>query len=145
MFSIINSCDIPKIAQAERLYFKGEGWSESMLESAFASGNFLGYKIEEDGELLAYLGFTLSPFDAEIVFLAVANSFRRKGYAYKLIGECVKFCKEKNLEKIFLEVRKSNFGAIALYEKAGFKKIGERKNYYPDGESCLNMALSIKE
>lgn len=145
MLSPVKRCDIPVIAQAERLYFNGEGWNESMLESAFASGNFAGYKIEEDGKLLAYLGFTYSPFDAEIVFVAADCSHRRKGYAQKLIAECISFCKEKSLENVFLEVRASNFGAIALYQKSGFKKIGERKNYYPDGESCINMALSIKE
>ena len=29
-----------------------------------------------------------------------------------------------------LEVRKSNVAAIALYEKAGFTRVGERKNFY---------------
>lgn len=145
MIEYITVADVKEIAQAEGEFFHGEGWNENMLLNAFKSGNFSGYKISQGGKIVAYIGFTFSPFDAEIVFVAVEKPFRRKGYAQKLIGECVNFCKEKNLENIFLEVRKSNFGAIALYEKAGFKKIGERKNYYPDGESCLNMALSIKE
>ena len=33
-------------------------------------------------------------------------------------------------EKIYLEVRESNRTAIRLYEKFGFKKLAERKNYY---------------
>ena len=33
--------------------------------------------------------------------------------------------------KIILEVRASNFAAISLYEKLGYKTIGIRKDYYP--------------
>ena len=48
--------------------------------------------------------------------------------------------KEKGVEKVFLEVRKSNSNAIALYEKFGFSVYAERKNYYTDnGEDALLM------
>ena len=36
------------------------------------------------------------------------------------------------LPKIVLEVRNSNLSAQLLYEKFGFEKIGELKNYYKD-------------
>lgn len=38
-----------------------------------------------------------------------------------------------------LEVRVSNGAAIALYDQLGFKQVGRRKQYYPDGEDAILM------
>ena len=45
---------------------------------------------------------------------------------------------KRGLERASLEVRTSNKGAIALYQKFGFKTAGIRKRYYSDtGEDAL--------
>jgi hypothetical protein len=38
-----------------------------------------------------------------------------------------------------LEVRVGNAPARRLYEKLGFEEVGERRNYYRDGEDALIM------
>ena len=38
-----------------------------------------------------------------------------------------------------LEVRESNYAAIALYEKLGFSENGRRPNYYDNGEAAILM------
>jgi len=47
---------------------------------------------------------------------------------------------------LYLEVRPSNAAALALYARAGFARIGVRKNYYraTDGrEDALVLARSL--
>ncbi|ERP32181.1 hypothetical protein [Chitinivibrio alkaliphilus] len=39
-------------------------------------------------------------------------------------------------DALFLEVRRSN-AARSFYETVGFRRVGERKNYYSDGEDCI--------
>ena len=49
-------------------------------------------------------------------------------------------------ERVFLEVRPSNTGAIALYHDEGFNEIGRRPRYYPakDGrEDAIVMAMEL--
>ena len=41
----------------------------------------------------------------------------------------------------FLEVKEGNVAAASLYEKVGFKVVGKRKNFFPDGSSALLMEL----
>ena len=47
-------------------------------------------------------------------------------------------------EFISLEVRKSNAAAISLYTKRGYKKAGERKNFYTNpAEDAEIMTLTF--
>lgn len=134
--------DVHELSLLEKSIFKCEGWSEKMILDSFSNGNFKGFKIVKE-KIIAYGAITYSPFDAELCFIAVENNFRNKGYAKKILQACVDFCKEKNLENLYLEVRSSNEKAISLYRQFGFKNIGVRKKYYPDGEDCINMVLPL--
>ena len=51
----------------------------------------------------------------------------------KLLSEM----EEENLAFLTLEVRESNLKARKLYEKFGFKIVGERKNYYDNNETAI--------
>ncbi|MFQ9359428.1 MAG: GNAT family N-acetyltransferase [Anaerobutyricum hallii] len=54
----------------------------------------------------------------------------KKGIARKLLKQLLEEAKKQNLHRIYLEVRASNIAAVTLYEHAGFKEVGQRKNYY---------------
>ena len=42
-----------------------------------------------------------------------------------------------------LEVRADNSAAISLYERAGYRRSGERADYYEDGASALLFARKL--
>ena len=65
-----------------------------------------------------------------ITNVAVFPEFRRNGVGKALVECLVKQMKTEHADFVTLEVRKSNINAISLYEKCGFKKVGERKNFY---------------
>lgn len=82
-------------------------------------------------------------FSSEILNIAVKNSFQTKGIGQKLFDEIIRRLKEKNVLDIWLEVRKSNEKAINFYQKNGFMKQFERKNYYqhPLEDACIFKLL----
>ena len=53
------------------------------------------------------------------------------------------------VRRIFLEVSEQNPAAIALYEAAGFERIGRRENYYrsktKDAVAALIMRHTVKK
>ena len=58
----------------------------------------------------------------------------------------MKIARDQRAQRVFLEVRPSNPGAIALYHSEGFNEIGRRPRYYParDGrEDALVMAIEL--
>ena len=69
---------------------------------------------------------------ADLLDIAVLPEKRGEGRASSLMEFMIDDLKNKGVTQIFLEVRKSNESAIALYKKFGFEKISERKNYYSE-------------
>ena len=49
----------------------------------------------------------------------------------------IDFCKKLKISKINLEVSSSNTVAINLYKKFDFIQVGNRKNYYQNGDGLL--------
>jgi [ribosomal protein S18]-alanine N-acetyltransferase len=62
----------------------------------------------------------------EVLNLAVAESFRRRKIASRLLVAAI----ERSRGEVFLEVRASNAAALALYRSFGFVEAGRRPAYY---------------
>jgi ribosomal-protein-alanine N-acetyltransferase len=81
--------------------------------------------------------------EAHIGTIAVHPDFRRKGIGQKLLAHSLLFCRARGAATAFLEVRRSNQAAQALYQRFGFEVIGERRRYYHDNsEDALLMGLT---
>ena len=59
--------------------------------------------------------------------MGVRNGFRRMGIGTKLVEQTVQKAKEQGIERVELEVFRSNLPAIRLYEKMGFVVEGEKQ------------------
>ncbi len=135
-------CDIDKIVALQQKNF-ADGWNKSMLESAFSTGRFISIGIEEDEKLIGLIYCSYNDYDADIEGITVDNEYRRNGFAKALLGLLEVKLQEKNIEKIFLEVRLGNLPAKNLYSACGYKEVSTRKKYYSDGEDAVIMAKEL--
>jgi ribosomal-protein-alanine N-acetyltransferase len=129
--------DLPQVVAIERRAFTTP-WSLAMfvLELSKASGVCLA--AEADGELVGYL--VCSRYDTiwHVMNVAVEPDRVRRGIASALIGALIERIGDD--AQLTLEVRKSNLGAVALYERFGFRAAGVRRRYYADnGEDAVIM------
>jgi [ribosomal protein S18]-alanine N-acetyltransferase len=69
--------------------------------------------------------------------IAISDIEREKGYGKILLQQMEKDSVDLSFAKIRLEVRSDNSAAITLYEKSGYRKIGEKAGYYEDGQDAL--------
>ena len=107
-----------------------DSWSFDMLKSSYQSDGFFGLIDEENGDVLSVCAFGGVLDERELYFVVTKQSARGKGVAKQLLSLALDNLKDSGINKIFLEVRESNFCAISLYNSLGFVKIAERKNYY---------------
>ncbi|HET9099612.1 MAG TPA: GNAT family N-acetyltransferase [Acidobacteriaceae bacterium] len=64
--------------------------------------------------------------------MVVAKPWQRQGIGWRLLTAGQLWCRAHASRTVFLEVRKSNRTAIALYQQAGFSVVGSRPGYYRD-------------
>ena len=102
-------------------------WSKEGIGGSIENGICLLF---DDGEIKGVLFLSLAADECEILNFAVDEKSRRLGIGGKLLFEGLKTCRDMGAETAYLDVRESNFKAIALYEKSGFVRIGKRAKYY---------------
>ena len=121
--------DIKDIAELEKECFS-EPWSETSLRDELTNETARFYVLRDGEKVLGYIGSNNICNEVYITNVAVNENCRGKGYGKILVNHLIKQSELENAFFITLEVRKSNENAIVLYEKCGFKLIGERKNFY---------------
>ncbi len=81
-----------------------------------------------------------------LVSIAVLKEYRGRGIGSALLRETIRAVREEyGAEAIYLEVRVSNYPAIRLYEKFGFRKVRIIRGYYRDGEDAYVMVKRLAE
>ena len=75
--------------------------------------------------------------EAQINYFVVKKKFRKRGFGSYLMSYLIKRCKKLNINKLLLEVSKSNINAEKFYNRFNFNTVGIRKNYYKDGSDAL--------
>ncbi len=143
--SRMSGSDIPEIAELEKACFS-EPWSENSLKEELTNETARFYVLRDNEDLLGYIGANNICDEVYITNVAVNEKCRGKGYGKRLVNHLLKQAEAENSLFVTLEVRKSNENAIALYERCGFKRVGERKNFYSKPtEDALIYTLYLKE
>ncbi len=78
--------------------------------------------------------------------MGVIKEFRGKGIGTALLERCIKSAKENNIEKLELEVFKTNVNAFGLYKKLGFQKEGiriKKRKYLDRYDDLIEMGLLL--
>ncbi len=129
-----------QIKEAEYSHIKGienlekecfsEPWSINALEESFAAGTRFFTAVSSDGRVIGYIGISTILDEGYITNIAVTKSHRKTGVGTLLIKRIFAFARKQGLAFVSLEVRASNQNAISLYEKHGFCREGERRDFY---------------
>ncbi len=126
----MNADHLDEVAELERICFSTP-WSRNMLAEELdnALSAFL-VALDDSGRVVGYAGLQVVLDEGYITNIAVRPECRRQGVAGKLLQVFLDFAQGNHLAFLTLEVRASNYDAIALYGSRGFRSAGRRKNYY---------------
>ena len=88
--------------------------------------------VKEEETILGYAVCYFAADEGEIPSIAVDCAYRRRGIGRELFEALSSYIKEKNVTRLFLEVREGNLPAVYFYKFNGFSEVGRRKNFYHD-------------
>lgn len=138
MIRAASTADAPHIAQLERAG-AGQPWSEASVAEHLALPSTLALVCAQGHILTAVIAG-----EAEVLSVVVHPDARRQGLGRQLMQAARAAWAERGVERAFLEVRRDNVPAIALYEGLGWTRAGERRAYYRDGTDALVYVLELR-
>lgn len=86
--------------------------------------------------LVGYAGGWIVDGQVQVLKVASDPAYRRRGIAQELLAHVSRDARDLGATEMTLEVRVSNTGAHAFYERLGLDRIGVRPRYYSDKEDA---------
>jgi ribosomal protein S18 acetylase RimI-like enzyme len=120
-----------------------EPWSEAGFSAELATPVARVWVARGDaGEPVAYLVAHAVGGELQVLSLAVAAAWRRRGVGRRLLAHALHA--EPATRVAHLEVRSDDAGARAFYEEMGFRAIGRRPRFYAGGVDALTMQRALE-
>jgi len=120
----------------------------------WSCGNFLdslkaGYQAQmlvADGAILGYFVAMKGVEEVHLLNITVAPAVQGQGWGRVMLDALDLWSRGQGAEWLWLEVRESNHRAVSIYDRHGFRRVGERKNYYPaaGGQREHAVVMSLK-
>jgi [ribosomal protein S18]-alanine N-acetyltransferase len=122
-------------------------WSPEEMASLIGSSSTVGAAALDpvSGRLRGFVLSRLAADEAEILTIAVDAAHQGRGVGRALLSENLRQVANAGAKAMFLEVAKDNAPALALYERFGFVKVGERAGYYRRADGTRATALVMRK
>ncbi len=142
--STLNPADLARAFEIEQASHAFP-WTEKTLASN-QGDRYLNLKLEHQGKMAGFAIVQIVLDEATLFNIAIDPAFQRQGLGRELLQSVIEQLEPRNVFTLWLEVRASNRGAIALYDSFGFNEVSIRRNYYPAAqgrEDAIIMALPL--
>jgi len=136
--------DLEEVARIEAGAYEFP-WTLGIFRDCLRAG-YGCWVLAHAAEVVGYAVLSVAAGEAHVLNVCVDVPEQGKGYGRRLMKRLIDLARWHQAQRIFLEVRPSNRGAIALYHDIGFNEIGKRPNYYPakgGREDALVMAMEL--
>ena len=131
--------DVDAVTRLEDQCLGTDAWSEGLVrEGILGRLPTVTYLVAEDqGEVVGHAVTSSAGDIAELQRIAVAQSHRRQGIAGSLLDAVIDAARRTPADRLLLEVREDNRGALSFYAGQGFVEIDRRPRYYADGTTAV--------
>ena len=137
--------DAAAIAELESVCQGPDAWSPGLIRVG-VDGDLptLRYLVADlDGLVVGYAIASYAGDIAELQRIGVSPAMRRTGVASALLAEVVAEAPRTGADRLILEVREDNAGALSFYAGRGFIEIDRRARYYRDGTTAVILRLPL--
>ncbi|MFL6156576.1 MAG: GNAT family N-acetyltransferase, partial [Marmoricola sp.] len=125
--------DVAAVIALEAETQGADAWSEALVRDGIEGGlPTISYLVADEDAVLGYAVASYAGDIAELQRIGVSEQARRRGLATALLDAVVAHAPSTGADRMLLEVRADNRGALAFYAARGFVEIDRRPRYYRD-------------
>jgi len=121
-------------------------WSRGNFSDSIRAGYQAQLLVAGD-TIIGYFVAMKGMDEVHLLNITVAPPHESQGWGRTMLDALSMWARGQSAEWLWLEVRKSNQRAARIYERQGFRRVGERKNYYPAAgglrEDAVVMSLKL--
>ena len=146
-FEPMTHAALPQVASVEQSAYKypwTHGNFSDSLKAGYQAQMLVGGDAAEAAELLGYFVAMKGVDEVHLLNITVAPSYQLQGWGRLMLDALALWSRGQGAQWLWLEVRVSNLHAKALYIRYGFREVGLRKGYYPEGGTSL-LGTSARE
>jgi ribosomal-protein-alanine N-acetyltransferase len=121
-------------------------WNRTNFLDALHAG-YQAQILVADGTVLGYFVAMKGVDEVHLLNITVAPEHQGQGWARVMLDALALWARGQGAQWLWLEVRVGNARALRVYEAHGFRRMGQRKQYYPAGhgqrEDAIVMSLKL--
>ena len=121
-------------------------WTRGNFSDSIRSG-YEAQVLAAGGVVLGYFVAMKGVDEVHLLNITVAPEHQGEGWGRVMLDALALWSRGQGAQWLWLEVRAGNTRAQGIYERHGYKRVGERKSYYPAGlgkrEDAMVMSLKL--
>lgn len=121
-------------------------WTRGNFADSLKSG-YQAQLLTGGGAVLGYFVAMLGVDEVHLLNITVAPAHQHQGWGRVMLDALALWARSQRAQWLWLEVRVSNLRAQRIYERHGYRRVGERRRYYPAGngrrEDAVVMSLKL--
>lgn len=131
------------LAIEQRAY--AQPWSRGNFTDSLRSG-YQAQLLVAEGTILGYFVAMKGVDEVHLLNITVAPAYQAQGWGRVLLDALAIWSRGQGAQWLWLEVRVSNARALQIYERHGYRRVGERRGYYPaaNGQREDAVVMSFK-
>ncbi len=141
----VRNSDLQAVVDIDQTLFGAESFSSFVMRQFFNLFPESFFVAEQDEQLLGYAAIGVQPSskNAWLISAGVLAPFQNQGVGSALLTACDDYCVNTCVASCRLTTDPDNNYAIHLYEKFGFRKDSELRDYYVPGDRKLLMVKTF--
>ena len=136
---------LDEVLRIERVSYD-HPWTHGNFADSLRSG-YQAQLLRGADRVIGYFVAMKGVDEVHLLNITIAPADRGQGWGRLMLDALGVWSRAQGAQWLWLEVRVGNVRAQALYESHGFRRVGERKNYYPAlgglREDAIVMSLKL--
>lgn len=138
-FEPMEESRLADILEIERVAY-AHPWTPGNFADSLRSG-YQAQVLVAGGHVLGYFVAMKGVDEVHLLNITVAPSFQGQGWGRVMLDALAVWSRGQDAQWLWLEVRVGNLRAQQVYTHYGFRRVGERKGYYPAGGNRREDAI----